>query len=130
MLDAQFIEHNKQALIREQERLQEDIQLLKQTLKNEVDVDIEEGDPEIIEREKSVTLLEALEAKMAAIEHALKIIAAGQYGVCERCGAEIPQERLEVKPEATLCVKCQSEVERMLRRGMNPQRTRWHFPVE
>ncbi len=130
MLDAQFIEHNKQVLIHEQERLQEDIQLLKQTLKNEVDVDIEEGDPEIIEREKSATLLEALEAKMAAIEHALKIIAAGQYGICERCGAEIPKERLEVKPEATLCVKCQGEVERMLRRGMNPQRTRWHFPVE
>ncbi len=130
MLDAQFIEHNKQVLIHEQERLHEDIQLLKQTLKNEVDVDIEEGDPEIIEREKSATLLEALEAKMAAIEHALKIIAAGQYGICERCGAEIPKERLEVKPEATLCVKCQGEVERMLRRGMNPQRTRWHFPVE
>ncbi len=130
MLDAQFIEHNKQVLIHEQERLHEDIQLLKQTLKNEVDVDIEEGDPEIIEREKSATLLEALEAKMAAIEHALKIIAADQYGICERCGAEIPKERLEVKPEATLCVKCQGEVERMLRRGMNPQRTRWHFPVE
>lgn len=130
MLDAQFIEHNKQTLIQEQERLQEDIQLLKQTLKNEVDVDIEEGDPEIIEREKSATLLEALEAKIAAIEHALKIIEAGQYGICERCGAEIPKERLEVKPEATLCVKCQGEVERMLRRGMNPQRTRWHFPVE
>jgi DnaK suppressor protein len=130
MLDAQFIESNKQALIHEQERLQEDIQLLKQTLKNEVDVDVEEGDPEIIEREKSATLLEALEAKMAAIEHALKIIAAGQYGICERCGVEIPKERLEVKPEATLCVKCQGEVERMLRRGMNPQRTRWHFPVE
>ena len=130
MLDAHFIEHDKLILIHEQERLQEDILLLKQTLKNEVDVDIEEGDPEIIEREKSATLLEALEAKMAAIEHALKIIAAGQYGICERCGAEIPKERLEVKPEATLCVKCQGEVERMLRRGMNPQRTRWHFPVE
>ncbi len=129
MLDSQFIDHSKQVLLDEQKRLDEDIRLLKQTLKSEVDVDIDEGDPEIIEREKSVTLLDALEAKVAAIEHALKIIDAGQYGICERCGAEIPIERLEVKPEATLCVKCQGDVERMLRRGMNLQRTRWHFPV-
>jgi len=129
MLDAQFIEQNKQVLILEREKLLEDILLLKETLKSEVDVDVEEGDPEIIEREKSVTLLDALELKLTAVEHALKSIKAGQYGVCERCGAEIPQERLDVKPEATLCVKCQGEVERMLRRGMNPQRTRWHFPI-
>ncbi len=130
MLDAQFIEHNKQVLYQEREKLLGDIEVLKQTLKSEVDVDVEEGDPEIIEREKSATLLETLEAKLAEVDHALKIIEAGQYGICERCGAEIPRERLEVKPEATLCVKCQSDIERMLRRGMSPQRTRWHFPVE
>jgi len=130
MLDAKFIENNKKRLLEERATLLDDIEVLKQTLKSEVDVDIEEGDPEIIEREKSATLLETLEAKLAAVDHALKIIEAGQYGICERCGAEIPKERLEVKPEATLCVKCQSEVERMLRRGMNIQRTRWHFPVQ
>jgi len=130
MLDKKFIEQSKQTLIREYESLKEDIQLLKENLKNEVDVDIEEGDPEIIEREKSVTLMEALEARMAAIEHALEIIEAGQYGICERCGQEIPVARLEVKPEATLCVKCQSDVERMIRRGMNLQRSHWHFSVE
>ncbi len=130
MLDAQFIEQNKQVLLQERESLLGDIEALKQTLKSEVDVDVEEGDPEIIEREKSATLLETLEAKLAAVDHALKIIDAGQYGICERCGSEIPKERLEVKPEATLCVKCQSEVERMLRRGMNLQRTRWHFPAQ
>jgi DnaK suppressor protein len=131
MLDPQFIENNKEALLRERESLLDDIEALKQALKSEVDVDVEEGDPEIIEREKSATLLEALEAKLAAVDHALKSIQAGQYGICERCGAEIPQERLEVKPEATLCVKCQAEVERMLRRGMNlqTQRSRWHFPI-
>lgn len=129
MLDATFIEHNRQKLLQERDKLLEDIALLKQTLQGEVDMDVEEADPDIIEREKSATLLEALESKLADVEHALKIIEAGQYGICERCGAEIPQERLEVKPEATLCIKCQSEVERMLRRGMNPQRSRWHFPV-
>ncbi len=130
MLDASFIEHNRQKLMQERDKILEDIALLKQTLQGEVDMDVEEADPDIIEREKSATLLEALEAKLADVEHALKVIEAGQYGICERCGAEIPQERLEVKPEATLCIKCQSEVERMLRRGMTPQRTRWHFPTD
>ncbi len=129
MLDVQFIEHNKLQLLAERKTLLEDMELLKQTLQGEVDMDVEEADPDIIEREKSATLLEAMEAKLADVEHALKVIEAGQYGVCERCGMEIPKERLEVKPEATLCIKCQSEVERMLRRGMNPQRSRWHFPV-
>jgi len=130
MLDSQFIEHNKQKLHEEQARLLQDMALFKESLKSEVDIDIEEGDPEIIEREKSATILETLEVKLAAIEHALKITDAGQYGICERCGAEIPRERLEVKPEATLCIKCQADVERMLRRGQSPQRTRWHFPEE
>ena len=129
MLDPQFIEKNKQELLAERDRLLEDIALLKETLQGEVDMDVEEADPDIIEREKSATLLEAMEAKLADVEHALKVIEAGQYGICERCGAEIPQERLEVKPEATLCIKCQGEVERLLRRGVNPQRSRWHFPV-
>ncbi len=129
MLDPQFIERNQQQLLEERQRLLEDIMVQKQTLKGEVDVDVEEADPDIIEREKSATLLEALESKLADVEHALKVIEAGQYGICERCGAEIPQERLEVKPEATLCIRCQAEVERLLRRGQNPQRGRWHFPV-
>ncbi len=129
MLDPQFIERNKQQLLEERQRLLEDIMVQKQTLKGEVDVDVEEADPDIIEREKSATLIEALESKLADVEHALKMIEAGQYGICERCGAEIPQERLEVKPEATLCIRCQAEVERLLRRGQNPQRGRWHFPV-
>lgn len=31
----------------------------------------------------------------------------GSYGLCEDCGARIPNERLEVWPEATRCVDCQ-----------------------
>jgi ribosomal protein L40E len=26
--------------------------------------------------------------------------------LCVKCGAEIPQARLEAKPDATMCVKC------------------------
>ncbi len=33
---------------------------------------------------------------------------AGTYGVCVRCGRPIPEARLEVRPQATMCVACAS----------------------
>jgi len=30
----------------------------------------------------------------------------GKYGICEKCGKEIPEERLKVSPEARFCLKC------------------------
>jgi DnaK suppressor protein len=32
--------------------------------------------------------------------------------VCDDCGKPIPPERLEAKPQATLCIECQSKVEK------------------
>lgn len=36
-----------------------------------------------------------------------------KFGLCEECGKSIPKERLLVIPEATLCVTCQREQEKM-----------------
>ncbi|WP_433030613.1 TraR/DksA C4-type zinc finger protein [Actinomycetospora sp. CA-053990] len=33
-------------------------------------------------------------------------MAAGTYGVCERCGRPIAPERLEARPAARTCVTC------------------------
>lgn len=35
----------------------------------------------------------------------------GTYGICEECGNEISENRLLVRPEATLCIKCKEEQE-------------------
>ncbi len=51
----------------------------------------------------------------------MRSIDKGKYGICERCSKEIPTERLEVQPEATLCVTCQVEVEKLIKRGMMPR---------
>jgi DnaK suppressor protein len=48
-----------------------------------------------------------LETKLAAINAALAKIANGTYGKCDKCGKNIPIERLEIFPEAGLCVDCQ-----------------------
>ena len=45
-------------------------------------------------------------------EHAGSLRAEGRYGVCEDCGQPISAERLEVLPESTRCVGCQSRMER------------------
>jgi DnaK suppressor protein len=43
------------------------------------------------------------------VEHALRRIDTGGYGVCEVCGEAIPIARLEVLPYATMCVTCASK---------------------
>jgi DnaK suppressor protein len=42
------------------------------------------------------------------IDAALERIADGTYGVCVRCGGDIPTERLEFRPFAAGCVACQA----------------------
>jgi len=42
------------------------------------------------------------------VEHAIRRIDSGTYGVCEVCGEAIPVARLEILPYATMCVTCAS----------------------
>ena len=124
-------EIERQQLIEQRQQLLADIALLRESLQGEVDVDVDEGDPDVIEREKSVVLLATLEERLASLDDAIKAVDRGTYGICERCGKPIPPERLEVKPEATLCVTCQAEVERLQKRGLTPTRPRfWDFETE
>jgi RNA polymerase-binding transcription factor len=117
----QLLAEERRKLLEEQERIVGALERLREALKEEVDTDAEEGDPDLIEREKNVALVSQLEYKREGIHAALRAIEKGTYGLCERCGKEISVERLEVKPDATLCVQCQSEVEKLIKRGMLPR---------
>jgi len=108
----------REQLEAERRQVLQDIEILRESLKGEVDIDLEEGDPDLIEREKSAALLATLERKLESIETALRSIEKGLYGICERCGQPIAPERLEVKPDATLCLSCQIEVEKLIKRGL------------
>jgi RNA polymerase-binding protein DksA len=59
------------------------------------------------DRELDYTLEENSEHMLAEIDAALQRIDAGTYGKCTNCGKEIPPERLEARPWATLCIDCQ-----------------------
>ena len=50
-----------------------------------------------------------LEKRLADVNLALKKIEKGTYGLCSNCGNVIPPERLEIFPEANLCVDCQKK---------------------
>lgn len=101
----------------ERDAVIDDIEHLREWLQGEVDVDAEEGDPDLAEREKNLALLMAMGRKLESINAALRAIEKGQYGICERCGKPIDPARLEVRPDATLCLDCQREVERLARRS-------------
>ena len=113
----QIVVRERRKLLEERTRLTGELERLREALKTEVDVDADEGDPDLIEREKNVALVSQLERKKEDVEAALRLIEKGKYGTCERCGKEIPTERLDVRPDATLCVQCQTEVEKLIKRG-------------
>ena len=47
------------------------------------------------------------------VRDALRQMQAGTYGICSSCGGEIPEARLQARPEATRCIDCQLEFERL-----------------
>lgn len=60
---------------------------------------------DLYEREKDSALVEHFEKEQKDIDHALANIDNGTYGVCEKCGKEIPEERLKALPTATHCIE-------------------------
>lgn len=117
----EIVARERRKLAEEQKSMAGQLERLREALKVEVDVDAEEGDPDLIEREKNVALVSQLEGRLARVQAALRSIDKGRYGICERCSIEIPTERLEVRPDATLCMPCQVEVEKLIKRGLMPR---------
>jgi RNA polymerase-binding transcription factor DksA len=107
-------EQGKRKLEKERaETLAELDRLREYLMRGEVDADAEEADPDLFEREKTLTLIRTLEDKLASIVQALRLAEKGTYGICERCGEKIDRARLEALPHTTLCVKCKSQMEQV-----------------
>ena len=58
--------------------------------------------------------LEALERHRNAVSAALERISDGTYGRCLGCGHQVPEGRLEARPDAARCVACQAEHDRAM----------------
>ncbi|HJZ00533.1 MAG TPA: TraR/DksA C4-type zinc finger protein [Streptosporangiaceae bacterium] len=70
----------------------------------------DEHDPEgatlAFERQHAAALLEQARERLAAIDTALDRVRDGRYGVCDRCGQPIGDDRLAARPAALTCIRC------------------------
>jgi DnaK suppressor protein len=94
----------------------EDMEHLRAELRNMAEPSADEADMDAYEREKTLALIQTLERKLDSIDHALRLARNGTYGICENCSNRIDPARLEIIPEATLCLDCQRQKERLSKR--------------
>jgi DnaK suppressor protein len=75
-----------------------------------IDVSVNEGFADsaqaTAERSEIFSQIEQLRSHHEELMGALTRIEEGTYGKCERCGQQIPIERLEALPTARLCMSC------------------------
>jgi DnaK suppressor protein len=69
--------------------------------------------PDILDRatiraqaDEQALLATRLRGQLDDLATAIERCDAGTYGICERCGGRIPDERLAMFPAATRCVPC------------------------
>jgi DnaK suppressor protein len=53
--------------------------------------------------------------QLEIVRHALGKFAERSYGLCESCGGAIGYARLNARPEARLCINCQTRLEKRIR---------------
>ena len=70
-----------------------------------------EAASELTEQERDEALLAVVEDQRAQVLAALERVEAGTYGQCVDCGKQLPDERLDARPEAARCVDCQHTME-------------------
>jgi DnaK suppressor protein len=54
------------------------------------------------------------------IDAAIGRLESGGYGICARCGMEIPEARLVATPTVQTCITCQEEIEQEQHTGRGP----------
>ena len=64
-----------------------------------------DGTTEAVERLNQVGTARELDAMLRDVDRALQKIEEGTYGICDRCGKLIPEERLEARSWSVLCVE-------------------------
>ena len=77
-------------------------------LNEEAEKDWEERATQLEDDESTSGQAALVRREIASTERALERIAAGTYGTCVSCGAEIGEGRLNARPEASLCMACAS----------------------
>lgn len=61
-------------------------------------------------REFTFAILDRERRTLVEIEEAQKRLKAGEYGICDACGTQIPDARLRALPWTRVCVHCAEHV--------------------
>lgn len=112
----EFIDQMKKKLLAQREQILESLASQSDDFKKLVST-VESGDVvDIASDAIDRTMLDSLGAqdaeRLQQIDNALARILQGTYGLCLKCGKEIPKARLEVLPYAFLCINCKTQEER------------------
>jgi RNA polymerase-binding transcription factor DksA len=108
-------EELRQRLEKERERLSAELEHLRASAPPPGEIG--EGSPfgkreeeatEAFELEKRLALEKNLIDLLHEVKYALSKFDKGTYGLCESCGKPINPARLEILPQATLCLSCKS----------------------
>jgi DnaK suppressor protein len=61
-----------------------------------------------VDQNFSMRIREREQKLLKKIDEALDRMNSATYGICERCGGEIPYKRLKARPVTTLCIECKT----------------------
>ncbi len=105
----------KELLEQRLKELSDKVEDIEHELEEPGDDDFEEMAVERAQDEVLEGIGDAANEDIRQIQLALKRITEGTYGECGKCGEKIPEKRLEVLPQASLCVECESLLEQSKR---------------
>ncbi len=117
-MNADEIQKYRERLLREQTRLQHDLDATEESRQQVVNrpgeishdpLHLADRDAEGLDRE--IVLESNLRDELDAVTQALVRTRDGTYGQCQRCGKDIGHARLDALPFAAFCIECEREVE-------------------
>ena len=121
IVDKQTLEKFKKVLEQRKEKIEKELASIAQKdekLKGDYDTRFpdfgvhqsqDENALEVAAYESALPVEYALELRLADINKALRKIEIGEYGICENCHEPIDPKRIEIMPEAKLCLECQKK---------------------
>lgn len=120
-MDTDKIAKIKESLFSEKAKLEKDLSsftrkdtIIKDNYKAEFPDfgnDDDENANEVAEYADRLGLEHTLEKQLRDVNKALKNIDTDKYGVCNHCGNDIEEGRLEVRPTSTSCVACKKRLQ-------------------
>src|SRR5919202_3148737 len=115
-MEAERLDHYRQILL---EKLRQHTELARGNQSDALEIaaaddgvkDVADQSVKDVNQEIEYRLSERESQVIADIDQALLRIEEGTYGLCARCGKEIPERRLEALPTARYDAECQAIVE-------------------